>query len=131
MNKVKYASEGNGKRSLIFICPGCGDAHAVPVEGNGMKWQFNGDLEKPTLSPSLLFRTGHYVPGQENKEHCWCTYNAEHPDEKAPFICSVCHSFIRDGKIEFLSDCTHALAGQTVELFDVEIKAAKPDETTP
>lgn len=28
----------------------------------------------------------------------------------------VCHSFVRDGRIEFLSDCTHALAGQTVEL---------------
>jgi hypothetical protein len=27
-----------------------------------------------------------------------------------------CHSFITDGKIEFLSDCTHSLAGQTVEL---------------
>ena len=28
----------------------------------------------------------------------------------------VCHSFVRDGRIEFLSDCTHELAGQTVEL---------------
>lgn len=32
----------------------------------------------------------------------------------------VCHSFIRDGRIEFLSDCTHALAGQTVDLPDIE-----------
>lgn len=30
----------------------------------------------------------------------------------------VCHSFVRDGKIEFLSDCTHRLAGQTVEMED-------------
>lgn len=29
---------------------------------------------------------------------------------------AVCHSFIRDGQIQFLSDCTHALAGQTVPL---------------
>ena len=29
-----------------------------------------------------------------------------------------CHSFVREGRIEFLSDCTHALAGQTVELPD-------------
>jgi hypothetical protein len=30
----------------------------------------------------------------------------------------VCHSFVTDGKIQFLSDCTHALAGQTVALPD-------------
>jgi hypothetical protein len=27
----------------------------------------------------------------------------------------VCHSFVRDGQIQFLGDCTHALKGQTVE----------------
>jgi len=30
-----------------------------------------------------------------------------------------CHSFVRDGRIEFLSDCTHALKGQTVDLPDL------------
>ena len=29
-----------------------------------------------------------------------------------------CHSFVRSGRIEFLSDSTHALAGQTVDLPD-------------
>src|SRR5436309_254590 len=28
----------------------------------------------------------------------------------------VCHSFVRDGLIEFLGDCTHPLAGRTVPL---------------
>ena len=28
----------------------------------------------------------------------------------------VCHSFITDGRIQFLNDCTHALAGHTVPL---------------
>ena len=27
-----------------------------------------------------------------------------------------CHSFIKDGQIQFLGDCTHSLAGQTVAL---------------
>ncbi len=27
-----------------------------------------------------------------------------------------CHSFIEKGKIRFLPDCTHSLAGQTVDL---------------
>jgi len=120
MNKVKYAS-GDGCRSLVFVCPGCESAHAVPVEGDGSKWQFNGDLEKPTLSPSLLIRTGHYAGYfDDDGDICWCKYNADHPEDKAPFTCGVCHSFIRDGKIEFLSDCTHKLAGQTVELFELE-----------
>ncbi len=32
----------------------------------------------------------------------------------------LCHSFVRDGRIEFLGDCTHKLAGQTIELPEVE-----------
>lgn len=29
---------------------------------------------------------------------------------------NICHSFITDGSIEYLSDCTHELAGETVPL---------------
>lgn len=61
-------------------------------------WDFNGDFERPTFSPSMLAR---------------CTLGPE----KRPH---VCHSFVRDGRIEYLSDCTHAMAGQTVELPEVE-----------
>jgi hypothetical protein len=32
----------------------------------------------------------------------------------------VCHLFVTDGRIQFLGDCTHALAGQTVDLPDWE-----------
>ncbi|MGC4033677.1 MAG: hypothetical protein QM754_18485 [Tepidisphaeraceae bacterium] len=38
------------------------------------------------------------------------------PDTKWPFTCYRCHSFVRDGQIEFLGDCTHELAGKTVPL---------------
>ena len=55
--------------------------------------RFNGDFERPTFSPSLL--------------------NNHNPAK-------VCHSFIVDGKIQYLGDCFHQLAGQTVELMDVE-----------
>ncbi len=30
-----------------------------------------------------------------------------------------CHSFIHSGKIQFLPDCDHALAGQTVDLPEI------------
>lgn len=59
-------------------------------------WSWNGDVDKPTIKPSILTRGG----------------NEDHP--------IVCHSFVNDGKIQFLSDSTHELAGQTVDLLDVE-----------
>lgn len=58
-------------------------------------WGWNGSLEKPTFIPSLLMRSS-----RPNGEH-------------------VCHSFIRDGRIQFLADCTHALKGQTVDLPEI------------
>jgi len=73
-----------------FICPGCGRCHA-PDE----RWTFNGDYEKPTFSPSILVKTGHYPKPED-----------------------ICHSFVTDGMIQFLSDCTHELAGQTIEIPD-------------
>lgn len=96
---------------LCFWCPGCEEVHRV-VLGT---WTFNGDFDKPTFSPSVLVTCGHYVTGFE-KEACWCTYNREHPEDPAPFVCYQCHSFVVDGTIQFLGDCTHALAGQTVQL---------------
>jgi len=105
---------GEGGR-LLFFCPGCKEMHQVTIgEGDGPRWGFNGDYDRPTFSPSVLVRTGHYCSGRDGKE-CWCTYE-ERFGEPAPFKCSVCHSFVRDGQIEFLSDCTHALAGKIVVL---------------
>jgi hypothetical protein len=72
--------------------------HAVRVEGGPNVWSWNGNLERPTFAPSI--RVG------------W-----DHGEERTPV---VCHSFVRDGRIEFLADSTHALAGQTVELPLVE-----------
>jgi len=85
-----------------------------------MVWQWNGSCDSPTFSPSILIRSGHYVPDRAKKDACWCTYNAEHPDDPAPFQCSICHSFVTDGRIQFLADSTHKLAGQTVEIPDWE-----------
>jgi hypothetical protein len=105
---------------VVFLCPGCGERHALPVEGSGSVWQWNGSLDSPTFKPSILDRSGHYVPGYESST-CWCTYNREHEDKPAPFKCHVCHSFVTDGKIQFLPDSTHALAGQTVPIPEWEV----------
>lgn len=83
-----------GTVAVWFWCPGCQEAHMVQVGGihEGPKWEWNGSLELPTFAPSILVRYG------------------DQPGDKR------CHSFVRDGRIQFLQDCSHALAGQTVDL---------------
>lgn len=108
MNVVKLSNPA-GNKTYSFYCEGCKQNHAV-----GEGWAFNGDFERPTFSPSILVRSGHYMEG--HKGSCWCTFNTAHPDNPAPFKCYRCHSYVTDGKIQFLSDCTHELAGQAINL---------------
>jgi hypothetical protein len=130
--KAKRVVDADGKFVGIRInCPGCGDRHVLGIRPipdgetesphyvNWPKWLFNGNYESPYLSPSVHVRSGHYGNDPQVKGDCWCTYYEEHPEETKQFTCYVCHSFIRDGMIEFLNDCTHALAGQRVPLLDV------------
>lgn len=83
-----------------FHCPGCDGKHAVSTGPNG--WGWNGSYDAPTLTPSVLST---WKPANEPG------YQRQPGDPYA-----VCHSFITDGRIQFLGDCTHALAGQTVDL---------------
>lgn len=112
----KLRSGQNG--AISFWCPGCNSSHTVRIgDGDGPRWGYNGTPEKPTFTPSVLVRTGHYCnPGQQPGD-CACDWQERYPDEGPwPWPCGICHSFVTDGRIQFLGDCTHALAGQTVEL---------------
>ncbi len=103
--------------AIGWWCPGCDEAHAVPVGEGGWKW--NGDAEAPTLDPSVDVTSGHFTPGFKPGDPCWCAYNADlvaSGEEPCSFKCSKCHTFVRGGRIEFLADCTHALKGQTVPI---------------
>ena len=71
-----------------FYCPGCECSHFFTSN-----WKFNGNFEKPTVTPSILVNQGRVNP-----------------------TAHVCHMFITDGEIQFLSDCTHHLAGQKVPM---------------
>ena len=94
---------------VAFWCPGCCEYHQVRVEyGRGRVWGFNGNYDRPSFSPSILVRTGHYVPGMTRYE-CSCRSGVK--DE-----CRICHSYVTDGQIQFLDDCTHHLAGRTIPL---------------
>ncbi len=79
----------NAHYAWMFHCPGCNSIHQCDT-----RWTFNGSQTAPTFRASIL------VHGA--------------PDIGRP----QCHSFVTDGRIEFLGDCTHALAGQTVDLPD-------------
>ena len=100
------------KTHVRFKCPGCGEWHVMRIDGQDRpRWEWNHSLDAPTLSPSILFQSGHYASHYRKGDPCWC--DRDHPDD---FNCVRCHSYVRDGRIQFLSDCTHALAGQTVDL---------------
>ena len=87
-------------RTIYLWCPGCDGLKALPLAGEDgalpqwpvgrAHWDWDGNLEAPTLSPSIL----------------------QHASGSLP----ACHSFLRAGRWEFLSDCTHSLAGQTVDM---------------
>ncbi len=97
---------------LQFNCPGCGCLHGVNVRGTrnhlDAGWDWNENLESPTLSPSILVRGTVPITDDEHAR-----IMAGEKIEPKPL---VCHSFVRNGQIEFLSDCTHELAGKTVPL---------------
>lgn len=80
------------KYLFAFRCPGCQSNHAFDS-----RWTFNGDFQKPTFNPSLLVEIG------------------KHPNPP-----DRCHSFVKEGKIQFLNDCSHDMAGQTVDIPDWE-----------
>lgn len=99
-----------GSHMMVFHCPACGYGHpfytSAPTDEDGVPitrkdgsrwptWQWNGSLDRPTFTPSLV------VHGDPPKT-------------------PRCHSFVTDGKIQYLDDCTHAFAGQTIDLPEVE-----------
>lgn len=88
--KIKeYTNKGKPTKHYYFYCPGCMSLHAV-----NDTWKFNGDYRFPTFAPSALV-TWTEGPNKLNKR---------------------CHFFIKEGRIQFLNDCTHNLKGKTVDL---------------
>lgn len=109
MAKIKRYTELDGgyHGELAFFCLGCNTEHfindALTTISNLPEshiWTFNDDFDKPTIRASILTRI--YIQNENTK-----VYDVE---------INRCHSFITDGSIQYLSDCQHKLAGQTIEL---------------
>jgi hypothetical protein len=84
---------GTNEYDPLIYCPGCKCGHlfhVAPSNPKGHRWTWNGSMDKPTFTPSMLVN----------------------PDDPK----SRCHSFVTDGKIQFLPDCFHELKGKTVDL---------------
>jgi hypothetical protein len=86
-------------------CPGCNAPHVLDT-----RWTFTGTLERPTFRASLLVHEQLAVEGVKYVDGI----------KPGDVIIPRCHSFITDGRIQFLDDCTHALKGQTVDLPEIE-----------
>ena len=96
--RAKPARDGNGVGHLHFWCPGCDKVHGITY-GPGGLWGWDGNVQRPTISGSVLV-------------HPHETLN----DAGERVMTPLCHSFVVDGRIQFLGDCTHDLANQTVDL---------------
>lgn len=81
------------KEGWIFNCLGCGNLHYFDLK----KHTWNDDKVNPTVNPSILYD----IPVFRGN----------------PAV--RCHFFIKDAKIKYLDDCTHELAGKTVDMTDI------------
>ena len=86
-----------------FYCPGCKHQHVYSICSDGSGWQFNGNMGKPSFTPSLL-------NSMKIKNEITGVYDIEK---------ERCHLFVTDGKIIYCGDCSHELSGQTIEMSEI------------
>lgn len=74
-------------------------------------WTFDGNTDVPTFNPSVRITGKKCVVDQNGEWHGeWVR------DSNGNAVDQCCHYFLRAGKLEFCSDCTHELSGKTVDL---------------
>lgn len=100
-SKIEYV-EGNpdGVDQYQFYCPGCECHHSFWHKNikDKVQWSWNKSFVKPTVTPSI--KTQFY------------SYKFEKD--------MICHFYIKNGKIQYLNDCTHELAGETIKMVPIK-----------
>ena len=101
MPKLSEVVDEGGRKNYYFDCPGCKERHSVitcPIGSDDVGcWQFNGDVEAPTVRPGIMSR----IPASDDSE------------------ASICHVFVTDGRLYFWHDCTHELRGLSIEMEEI------------
>lgn len=85
---------------ILLHLPGPISRRMMPVQTKGSRkgtgnWTWNGDVNKPTLKPSIL---NDFRPHDPLVDHCW----------------------INEGQVIYLSDSTHEFSGKTMDLLEAE-----------
>lgn len=109
-------------------CPACEEVHVYRTDNPAAdrpRWSFNGDVERPSFTPSMRISWGDYASGHE--------YHKANDGKPRG---GICHYFIKTGQelaaaqpgrpgidpsksyIDYCGDSTHAMAGKTVDLPD-------------
>lgn len=90
--------------AYVFWCPACRELHPFHVNAaytnTGTAWQFDGNMEAPTFSPSLRV-LGLGKPGDTTAAR------------------TKCHLFVKAGRIQYCNDCPHELKGQTIDMVPI------------
>jgi len=102
---------------LAYWCQGCDMLHQVAVgDGPGPRWGYNDNPEAPTFTPSVLVQWDQAEPPATNADVVAKIRSGEIVQTR---VHKICHTFITDGRVQFLGDCTHQFAGQTLDLPDL------------
>ena len=103
-----WERRGETKSYFLVWCPGCGCGHCFwcgPGFDHPARWEFNGNYEKPSFSPSLrqfvLITDDDGVPVNPRQEQ------------------TVCHLHVTDGEVRYCGDNPHKLNNQTVPMQDI------------
>lgn len=102
---------GDKPAGWAHYCPACKQIHVFNVEQptrpfpewgikGGVRWTFNGNLERPTFGPSMHIQS--------------------HPGPKSgkPVV-TRCHYHLIDGVLRYCADSPHAFRGKNVPLPDL------------
>ena len=103
MVRREFKSAGKHVAAWFVYCPACRRSHRFIVENEADPdhvWQFDGNEEYPTFNPSLLVESGPMQPGDPNH---------------------ICHSYLKKGVWEFLSNCTHDMAANKTHMVDFPV----------
>lgn len=90
-SKLRSVRIENSRDGFAHYCPGCKSTHIIYTKGSGTIWSWDGNVDAPTVTPSVRIFIG-------NK--------------------TLCHYYLKGGKIDFLGDCAHELKSQSVDLPD-------------